>query len=66
MNICIFLHATIQLEQHHLLKMLSFFSMYFCLIKYQVSIGVWIYVWVQFCSIDQHVCFYANIMFLLL
>ena len=44
-SICILLHADIQLDQHHLLKMLSFFH-YMVLtffVKNQVSIGVWIY-----------------------
>jgi hypothetical protein len=47
-SICILLHADIQLEQHHLLKMLSSFllSMSGFFIKNYVFIGVWIYIWV--------------------
>jgi hypothetical protein len=48
-SICILLYADIQYEQHHLLKILSFFPGYILsnfFIKNQVSIGVWIYVWV--------------------
>jgi hypothetical protein len=46
-SLCIFLHADHQLNQHHLLKMLTFspldgFSFF---IKDQVTIGVWIYFW---------------------
>jgi hypothetical protein len=46
--ICILLHANIQLNQCHMLKMLSFFLFYnfYFFIKNQVSIGVWIYIWV--------------------
>jgi hypothetical protein len=47
-SICIFLHTDIymQLDQHHLLKMLSFLFLLYgfgFFIKYQVSIGVCIY-----------------------
>ena len=47
-SICILLHADIQLDQHHLLKMLSFFH---CMVlaslsKSQVSVGVWDSFWV--------------------
>jgi hypothetical protein len=44
-SICILLHAYHQLDQHHLLKMLSFFPLYgfHFFVKDQVSIGVWVY-----------------------
>jgi hypothetical protein len=47
-SIRILLHENCQLCQHHLLKMLSFFHwMVFCsLVKDQVTIGVWIHLWV--------------------
>ena len=40
--ICILLHADCQLNQHHLLKMLSFFPVdgFSSFVKYQVTIGV--------------------------
>jgi hypothetical protein len=47
-SICILLHVDIQLDQHHLLKILSFFN-YMVLTSFskkQTSIGVWIYFWV--------------------
>ena len=41
-------HVDIQLYQHHLLNMLSFFHfIFFCFfVKNQVFIGVWIEIWV--------------------
>ena len=46
-SICIFLYALIQLDQHHLLKMLSFLLHSFSFfVKSQVSITMWIYFWV--------------------
>ena len=43
----ILLHVDIQLYQHHLLNMLSFFILYFCLLcQNQVFIGMWINIWV--------------------
>jgi hypothetical protein len=49
-SIFISLHVIIELDQHHLLKMLSYFHCmvlaFFFLIKNQVSIGLWVYVWV--------------------
>ena len=42
--ICIVLHADIQLDQPHLLKMFSFFNPLYdfgFFVKNQVSIGVW-------------------------
>jgi hypothetical protein len=46
--ICILLHADLQLNQQHFLKMLSFFPLYdFGLfVKDQVTIGVWVHFWV--------------------
>ena len=58
--ICILLHAEIEFDQHHLLKILSFFSsVYFWpLCQIQVSIGVCTYVLV-FTSIPlTDVCLY--------
>jgi hypothetical protein len=42
-SVCILLNAGIQLDQHYLLKMLSFFPALISgfLVKIQVSIGVW-------------------------
>jgi len=46
-SICILLHADIQFDQHHLLKIFSFFpNAYFWLLYQNVFIGVWIYDWV--------------------
>jgi hypothetical protein len=47
-SICTFLQADCLLDQHHLLKMLSFFPLYGCgyFVKNQVFIAVWIYFWV--------------------
>ena len=47
-SIFIFLYVHIQLCQHHLLKMLSFFHLiFFCsFVKNQVFVGVWINIWV--------------------
>jgi hypothetical protein len=67
--IFILLHAVTPLEQHHLLKMLSFFpSEYFWLLwqKFYVNQCVDLWLSLQFYSIHQHICFYANTMLLLL
>ena len=56
----ILLHVDIQLCQHHLLNMLSFFHViFFCFfVKNQMFIGMWIkYPGLQFCSIGPPVCF---------
>jgi hypothetical protein len=47
-SIRILLHANCQLNQHHLLKMLSFFPLdgFSSFIKDQVTISVWIHFWV--------------------
>ena len=47
-SICSLLHADIQSDQHHLLKMLSFTALYVfgLFIKDLVSLGVLIYFWV--------------------
>ena len=47
-SISIFLHANLQLIQHYLFKMLSFFSLdvFSSFVKYQVSKCVWAYFWV--------------------
>jgi hypothetical protein len=53
------LHDNHQWCQHHLLKMLSFFPLdgFSSLVKYQVSIGVWVHFWVHQCySIVLPVC----------
>jgi len=44
--ICILLHADLQLNQHHLLKMLSFFPLngFSSFVKNQVTIGVWVHI----------------------
>jgi hypothetical protein len=47
--ICILLYADIQLKQHHLLKVLGFFSPLECFssfVKDQVTIDVWVHFWV--------------------
>ena len=47
-SICLLLHDNRQLNQHHLLKMLSFFQLngFTAFLKDQVTIGVWFYFWV--------------------
>jgi len=47
-SICILLHVALQLNQHHLLKMLSFFPFdgFGSFVKNQVTIGVWVHFWV--------------------
>ena len=47
-SVCILLHADCQLNQHHLLRMLSFFPLYVfgVFVKNQVTIGLWVYFWV--------------------
>jgi len=47
-SICILLHVDLQLNQHHLLKMLSFFLLdgFSSFVKDQVIIGVWVNFWV--------------------
>jgi hypothetical protein len=44
-SICILPHADIQLDQHYLSKMFSFFPLYDSafFVKKQLSIGVWVY-----------------------
>jgi hypothetical protein len=44
-SILILLHAHIQLDQYHLLKMISFYSLYIFVffVKNQVSICIWVY-----------------------
>jgi len=46
--ICILIYAAVQLKQHHLLKMLSFFPLdgFRSFVKDQVTIGVWVHFWV--------------------
>jgi hypothetical protein len=46
-SIFIFLHIDSQLDQQHLLKMLSFFPLYMfgLFVKDQVSVSVWFYFW---------------------
>ena len=47
-SICILLHDNLQLNQHHLLKMLSFFSVdgFSSFVKDQVTTGMWVHFWV--------------------
>jgi hypothetical protein len=47
-SICILLHADCQLNQHHLLKMLSFFPLdgFSSFVKDKVTIAVWVHFWV--------------------
>jgi hypothetical protein len=47
-SIFILLHRDSQLEQHHLLKMISFFPLYIFgfFVKDQMTISVWFYFWV--------------------
>ena len=59
--ICILLHADIQLDQHHLLKMFSLFhcmSWFLC----QIQVCVCLFLGLCFDSIDQPVCFYTKTM----
>jgi hypothetical protein len=46
--IFVFLHTDYQLDQHDILKIISFFPLYIFgfFVKYQVSISVWFYFWV--------------------
>jgi hypothetical protein len=46
--ICVLLHADLQLNRHHLLKMLSFFPLdgFSSFVKDHVTIGVWVHFWV--------------------
>jgi len=45
---CILLHADLQLNQHHLLKMLFFFHwmIFSSFVKDQVTIGLWVHFWI--------------------
>ena len=63
-SIFILLHADIQLDQHHLLKMLSFIRCIFLasLAESCVHRHLDLLLGLQFDSIDKPVCFYANIM----
>ena len=47
-SICLLLHDNRQLNQHHLLKMLSFFQLngFTSFVKDQVTRGVWVHFWV--------------------
>ena len=58
------LHVAVQLSQHHLLRRL-FFS--HCIVLPPLSeinwLGVWVYFWALFCSIDPFVCFCAVLLF---
>ena len=47
-SICVLLHENHQLDQHHLLKMLSLFPLYDfgCIIKDRVLVSMWVYFWV--------------------
>jgi hypothetical protein len=47
-SICYLLHADHQLNQKHLLKMLSFFPLdgFSSFVKVKVTIGVYVYFWV--------------------
>jgi hypothetical protein len=61
-SICIFLHADIQLDQHHLLKILSFFHHMvfgFLIKKSSVQRCMSLILSLRFYSIDQLVCFDA-------
>jgi hypothetical protein len=51
------LHTDRHLDQHHLLKMLSFFPLYIfgVFVKDQVTVSVWFYFWV-FNSIHWSTC----------
>jgi hypothetical protein len=67
-SICILLHAVIQFDQDHLLKMLCLHCITLAsLSKLSVHRCVVLYLSLQFNYIDQPICFYANTMqFLLL
>ena len=61
--ICILLHTDIQLDQHHLLKMLSFFHYIFLACqKSSVHRGVDTFLGLQFYSIDGPLCLCTNTM----
>jgi hypothetical protein len=67
-SICILLHADIQLDQHSLLQVLSFFH-YMVLASLSEIKCPWVFGSTSgssFNSIDQPVCFYANTMWFLL
>ena len=66
-SICILLPADLQLDQHHLLKMLSFSTVWFWLL-YQRSSNhrcVGLFLDLQFYSIDLPVCLCTNTMWFL-
>jgi hypothetical protein len=48
-SVFIFLHRGSQLDQHQLLKMLSFFhcTFFYFFVKDQVSVSMWFYFWVS-------------------
>ena len=46
-----FLHIVSQLDQHHLLKMLSFFPL--CIFGFFVKVQVFISVWLYFCAYNS-------------
>jgi hypothetical protein len=70
-SICILLHSEIKLDQYHLLKMLSFFSV--CITGFFLSLKSGVHTCVdslililKFNSIDHSACFYTNTMCLFL
>ena len=60
----IFLHASVQFYQHHLLNRLSLHHCMFCLLCQVLidHIGADLFLGSLFSSIDLYVCFYANTM----
>jgi hypothetical protein len=60
-SICILLHADVQLEQCHLLKMLSFIQcMFLACVKSQLPIDVWVYFQTFHLIPLIQFCFYIN------
>ena len=62
MSLCsrfIDLHEALQLSMHHLLKRLSFLCC-ISLPSFSKTVGLWVYYWTLFCSIDLYVCFCAS------
>jgi hypothetical protein len=66
-SISILLHADIQFDQHHLLKILSLFQYIFLDSLSKIGlIGMGIYFWSSTYFIDQHVCLCAKTVLFLL
>ena len=63
----ILLHVVDWFSQHHLLKRLPFFPLYIfaSFVKYKVSIGAWIYLWIFYFDVYFSLCNTISFSFLL-